>query len=138
MSFYRSVSVTTLVLLSVLVGCGGSGPLPPPIESLSPATDSIASDGNVPLVLTVSGLCGTCTIPSVFWSIEEDGPGCTWTTTPPAGPCPGGTLQITGANIADSFTATYFAPGTPGTYHVLGQALLIGVAAGESVITVTP
>jgi hypothetical protein len=138
MKFYRSVCFATLALLIVCAGCGGGKPLPPPTESLAPAMPTVAVNGQVPLVLTVSGLCGTCSIPDVAWSIDEDGPGCDWTTTPPAGPCPAGTVQVTGANSAVSLTATYIAPSTPGTYHVRGQAILVGVSAGLSTVTVTP
>jgi hypothetical protein len=138
MSSRRSVPFTTLVLLIVFAGCGGGKPLPPPTESLSPAAPTVAVNGQVPLVLTVNGLCGTCSLPGVTWEIDEDGGGCNWTTTPPAGPCPGGTIQITGANVGISLTATYFAPSTPGTYHVRAQAILVGVAAALSTVTVTP
>ncbi len=138
MNSYRSVCFATLVLLVVCAGCGGGKPLPPPTEALAPATATVAVNGQVPVVLTVSGLCGTCSLPGVAWGIDEDGGGCNWTTTLPAGPCPGGTIQITGADVGDSLTVMYFAPSAPGTYHVRGQAILVGVAGAVSTVTVTP
>jgi len=98
----------------------------------------VAVNGQLPLVLTVSGLCGTCSLPGVAWGIDEDGGGGNWITTPPAGPCPGGTIQITGTDVGDSLTVTYFAPSTAGTYHVRSQAILAGVASAVSTVTVTP
>jgi hypothetical protein len=138
MSSYRSACFTTFVLVIFFAGCGGGGPVPPATESLSPASPTVAANGQVPLVLTVKGLCGTCMLPGVIWGIEEDGGGCNWTSTPPVGPCPGGTIQITGSDVGISLTATYFAPSTPGTYHATAQAVLVGVASATSTITVTP
>jgi hypothetical protein len=135
---YRVLWVASLVLLLVLAGCGGGGPSPLPTNSISPVAPAVAVNGQVLLQVTVNGLCSTCSIPDIDWSIAEDGGTCNWITTPPTGPCPGGTLQLTGANPGISLTATYYAPSTPGTYHVDAGAILFKVKPAESIITVTP
>jgi hypothetical protein len=58
------------------------------------------------------------------WSItENNGSPCFWADakTPPAGPCPGGTIQALGSEGILSPSVIYFAPNTAGTYHITGS-----------------
>jgi hypothetical protein len=132
--------VAPLVLLIVIAGCGGGGGGFDPNNvtvTVSPAAATVAANGQVTLQATVSGLCSSCR-PTVSWSIAElaSGSQCNWMgTTPPAGPCPDGTIQ--GAE-AGSLTVTYHAPSTSGTFHVVAQELVTFTITKQatSVITV--
>jgi hypothetical protein len=140
----RALCVPSLVLLIVITGCGTSGFNPNNVTvTISPATATAPENGQVPLQATVNGLCSGC-VPSIQeWSItENEGSGCTWMNTPPAGPCPGGTIQE--AATGTSLTVTYFAPSAPGTFHVIADVCLCFEVnppvskEGTSVITVSP
>jgi hypothetical protein len=129
-----------LVLLIVIAGCGGGGSNPNNENvSVSPATAMIPVNGQVPLQATVNGLCSGC-IPLISWFISDNignDSSCVWSDTPPAGPCPEGTIQ----QPADgSLTATYHAPSTAGTFTVgvFDTVTFTVVKQGTSVITVTP
>jgi hypothetical protein len=142
--------VLGFVLLIVFAACG-SGPynFNQVSVSVSPAAVTIPMNGKVTLQATVSGLCSNCVGSIQNWSIAEDpnnGVSCDWFTTPPAGPCPGGTLQQNnsqGSFPSNTLTVTYYAPSTPGTLHVsavwcncLGSLPIS--KTGTSVVTVDP
>jgi hypothetical protein len=139
----RALFVELLVLLIVIVGCGGGGTFDPNnvTVTVSPPAVTIPASGQVTLQATVKG---SPAAPALTWSIAElqtngaSGSQCNWSgTTPPAGPCPDGTIQ--GAD-ASSPTVTYLAPSTSGTFHVLAQANVSFtlVKDGTAVITVSP
>ena len=143
MNLSRALFVELLVLLIVIVGCGGGGTFDPNnvTVTVSPPAVTIPASGQVTLQATVKG---SPAAPALTWSIAElqtngaSGSQCNWSgTTPPAGPCPDGTIQ--GAD-ASSPTVTYLAPSTSGTFHVLAQANVSFtlVKDGTAVITVSP
>jgi hypothetical protein len=122
----RALWVGSLVLLLVIAGCGSGGGFNPNnvTVNISPAAPTVAANGQATLQVTVNGLCPTCAVPTILWSITENGStDCDWVDTPPTG-CAAGTIQLTGANPATSLTATYCAPSAPGTYHVIAEALI--------------
>jgi hypothetical protein len=140
-----------LVLLIVIAGCGGGGGYNPNnvTVNVSPAVATVAENGQVPLQATVNGLCSTCA-PSIYlWYISENGASnggiCDWYNTPPTVSCPAGTIQETAGPLSDTLTVTYYAPSTPGTYHVIAEWFDSGffgsastTKTGTAVITVSP
>jgi len=141
----RTNCVGSLVLLIVIAGCGSGGGFNPNnvTVTVAPPTPTIAANGTVGLQVTVNNDCSTCSVGVIVWSITENGiaASCTWINTLPTGPCPAGTVQLTGANTSASLTAEYYAPGTAGTYHVVADAIIADgfpTKEGTSVVTVTP
>jgi hypothetical protein len=143
MNSYRAFCVGSLVLLIIIAGCGGrSGvDLNNVTVTVSPAAVTIPPSGQVTLQATVTGSPGA---PAVNWTIAElqvngaSGAQCNWGgTTPPAGPCPDGTIQG-----ADTLAVTYLAPNTSGTFHVIAEWSTLSnpviIKDGTSVITVGP
>jgi hypothetical protein len=140
----RAVGVESLVLLIVIAGCGGGSSSFDPNNvsvTVSPSAVTIPASGQVTLQAMVNG---SPAAPALNWTIAElqtngaSGAQCNWSgTTPPAGPCPEGTIQ--GANNS-SLTVTYLAPSTSGTFHVIAQdnVSLTLVKDGTAVITVSP
>jgi hypothetical protein len=142
----RGVCTGCLALLIVVVSCGTSSQnnLNNVVVSIAPTTATVASSGQVSLTATVTGLAAA---PALTWSIAElqingaSGAQCNWLgSTPPAGPCPAGTIQ--GADAPSGLTVTYHAPSTSGTFHVTAQwsSLFtpVIVKTATSSITVTP
>jgi hypothetical protein len=118
--------VAALVFLIVITGCGGGGFNENKVTvSVSPAANTVTASGQVTLQPAVHGVCSSCA-PLVTWSIVElkangaSGSQCNWQgTTPPAGPCPDGTIQ--GADAPPALTVTYHAPSASGTFHVTAE-----------------
>jgi len=136
--------VAPLVLLIVIAGCGGgSGTNFNNVTvTVSPATASVPVSGQVTLQAKVIGVSGT---PALTWAITEQqahdasGAQCNWLgTTPPAGPCPDGTIQ--GADASPYTQVTYHAPSASGTFHVVARWSTafdpIIIETGTAVITV--
>jgi hypothetical protein len=146
MSLSRTLLLGSVALLIVISGCGGGGNSFNPnnvVVGVTPASPTVTTNGQVPLQVTVSNDCSTCSVPSIFWSVTENGStaSCTWINTLPTGPCPAGTVQLTGANTSASLTAVYYSPGTAGTYHVVANAIIADGfpnKEGTSVVTVGP
>jgi hypothetical protein len=143
MNLFRALCVESLVLLIVMAGCGGGSSFDANNVSVtvSPSAATIPAGGQVILRAVVKGSPAAA---ALNWTIAElqtngaSGAQCNWSgTTPPAGPCPEGTIQLAGA---DSLTVTYFAPNTSGTFHVTAQdnVSLTLVKDGTAVITVSP
>lgn len=145
----RALYVLAFVLLIVSASCGISGNKLNPNNvsvSVSPATAATPTNGQVPLQATVQGLPSAYISSISLWTITENPSGADCATdvgiTPP-GPCPAGTIQLTDA---DELTVTYFAPSTPGTYHVNAEwedfvnlsGPPLATQTGTSVITVSP
>jgi hypothetical protein len=133
------------VIVVVITSCGGGGYDPNNVTvAVAPAAATIPANGQVTLQATVNGLCSTCTSSIYLWSIAEDnnGGGCDWFTSPPLEPCPAGTIQETSGPLSNTLTVTYFAPGTPGTYHVVaGWSAGFGAPitkTATTVVTVSP
>ncbi len=112
--------------------------------TVSPATVTIATSDQVTLQATVKGTANDAN-PSLTWTIDElktngaSGSQCNWVSTPPAGPCPDGTIQGTAAN---SSTVTYHSPSSAGTFHITAETIVSlsppVLKDGTSVITVGP
>ena len=136
--------VAPLVLLIVIAGCGGgSGTNFNNVTvTVLPATASVPVSGQVTLQAKVTGVSGT---QALTWTITElqtngaSGAQCNWLgTTPPAGPCPDGTIQ--GADASPYTPVTYHAPSASGTFHVVARWSTtfdpIIIKNGTAVITV--
>jgi hypothetical protein len=146
MNASRIIWLGSLVVLLATTGCssGGGFNANNVTVSVSPASTTIAASGQVTLTATVNGLCSTCE-PSIYlWYVNENNPAnggiCDWYTMPPSAPCPAGTIQQTAGGVSDTLTATYDAPSTPGTYHIVAEwSLGSGITqTGTSVVTVSP
>lgn len=143
MNLSRALCVTLLVLLIVTVGCGGGSSFDPNnvTVAISPSAATIPTSGQVALLAIVKG---SPAAPALTWSIVElqtngaSGSQCNWSgSTPPAGPCPDGTIQGVDAG---SLKVTYLAPSTTGTFHVIAQdnVSLTLVKDATAVVTVSP
>jgi hypothetical protein len=143
MNLFRALWVEVFVLLIVIAGCGGGSNVDPNkvTVTVSPSAVTIPASGQVTLQATVKG---SPAAPPLLWSIAElqangsTGAQCNWSgSTPPAGPCPDGSIQ--GAD-ASPLTVTYLAPSTPGTFHVVAEDIvsLTMVKNATAVITVGP
>jgi hypothetical protein len=143
MNLFRALCLESLVLLIVIAGCGGGSSVDPHnvTVSVSPSAVTIPANGQVTLQATVNG---SPAAPALTWSIAElqtngaSGAQCNWSgTTPPAGPCPDGTIQGADAN---SQTVTYLAPSISGTFHVIAQdnVSLTVIKTATAAITVGP
>jgi hypothetical protein len=117
--------VAPVVLLIVVAGCGGGGGtnFNNVTVTVSPATAIVPVSDQTTLQAKVTGVSGT---PALTWAITElqtngaSGAQCNWLgTTPPAGPCPDGTIQ--GADASPYTPVTYHAPNTSGTFHIVAQ-----------------
>jgi hypothetical protein len=134
-----TLCVASLFLIVICVGCGGGGYNANDVTvSVSPATATVSENGQMAFKATITGECEGC-VPTITWSISEDSESnCTWIETPPTGPCPGGTVQV--PEFSGSLTATYFAPNTSGSFHIVASEFVTYTQTqqGTSVITVTP
>ncbi len=141
------VGVAGIIALCFITGCGGGNgfDLNRVTVTVSPAAVTIPASGQVTLQATVTGVPGGPVVSS--WTIAElkingaSGAQCNWLgTTPPAGPCPDGTIQ--GADASPALTVTYHAPSTSGTFHVIAEWSTafnpVITKDGTSVITVGP
>jgi len=140
------LSSVSFVLLVFIAGCGGGGGMLSSnvTVTVSPATVTIATSDQVTLQATVKGTANDAN-PSLTWTIDElktngaSGSQCNWVSTPPAGPCPDGTIQGADAN---SSTVTYHSPSSAGTFHVTAETIVSlsppVLKDGTSVITVGP
>ena len=133
-----------LFLLIVLVGCGsgnGGSNSSNATLTVSPAAVAIPTNGNTTLQATFNGSCLACFIAT--WVVTENtSPNCLWSQNePPTGPCLGGTINENPPS-GNSGEAIYYAPSTPGTYHVTAEGLTSDIGGhainGTSVVTVTP
>ena len=134
------LSLTALVISCLLVGCGGKSKQEIDM-AVTPSAPSIHLSDAVVLHASGSSLIqGT----SVGWAIEQEDPSCSIESTlpeSPSGSCPSGSLWVpTPTGNLPATDATYSAPITPGTYHVVAKAQLLTGETGQSVstITVTP
>jgi|HubBroStandDraft_4_1064222.scaffolds.fasta_scaffold02677_8 hypothetical protein len=136
-----------LLLLIVIPGCGFGGGFSANNVSVtvSPAAATIPTDGQEALQATIRNYCSGCQ-PLYTWVVSEnEGANCTWLTTLPTGPCPGGTIQEPATPYGYP-AVKYFAPSTPGTFHVVAVwsygpnifAPPTVTKQGTSVITVSP
>jgi len=146
-----------LILLSVMLGCGGASDLPPSSAvsvSLAPLTATIQVGQTVDLTGTAIGF----TNPTISWWErdqhdsavngygEADCDNITAANANLIATCAYGYLTNSAMVQAPTGTATYHAPATPGTYHVTFWAVQVStIQWGESVerranatITVTP
>jgi hypothetical protein len=126
----RTVRAIPLFLVLIgtilLVRCGGGSGLPPSSQVtvlVTPAQTSVAAGGTVTLKGSSTGFTQT---PIVEWWIQEakDAGGsddCGYLTLPPMSSCLFGYV-VFGSVTQFPSSATYYAPLTPGTYHVTFEA----------------
>jgi len=141
----RALGAGSLALLMIIAGsCGtGNGYNAGNVTvTISPATKTIPANGQVALLATVNNFCPGC-VAQLYWSITENsGINCNWgdVNTPPAGPCPGGTIQGQGPQGPLSPSVIYFAPIAAGIFHVNAAqpVTFTETVSGTSVITVSP
>ncbi|MGA7926009.1 MAG: hypothetical protein WCA20_08435 [Candidatus Sulfotelmatobacter sp.] len=152
MNSNRFLCAGSLARLIVIAGCAGGGYDANNVTvTVSPPAATVSADGQVTLQANVKGLCSTCASMIQQWSIAEDpsaGSNCTFYEPPPLGPCPAGSIQETAGGLSSSLTVIYFAPGTPGTYHITAEWSTLGGISlgggspvskyGTSVIMVSP
>jgi hypothetical protein len=116
-----SPSSIALVIIALLVGCGGGGSMPsapPPLDmTITPAAATIMLYSSVNL-----GLKGFVSGANVNWSVEKDF-SCTVDDFYANPPCPDGWLYQLFPNV------TYNAPVTPGTYNVYANWYLFHLQA---------
>jgi hypothetical protein len=122
---HRSAYFLALLwLLLIFPACGGSSTnFNNVVVTVSPSSTTATTGQQVTLKATVTGISGT---QALTWTIVElqangaSGAQCNWLGwTPPAGPCPDGTIQ--GADVSPYTPVTYNAPTTTGTFHVQVQ-----------------
>ncbi|MGA8492097.1 MAG: hypothetical protein WB711_16845 [Terriglobales bacterium] len=143
----RPLCSAMFALLIITVACGGGPGVvlgsgnPDVTVTISPAAATIPEGGKVTLQATLKGLCSECISFITFWSVvENDNNVCLWggVNMPPIGPCPGGTILLN-PPAGNTLIVTYYAPSTPGTFHVTAEYSIVGVDShGTSVITVSP
>jgi hypothetical protein len=144
MNLSRALCMGSFALLIITAGCGGGSGFDTNnvTVTVSPSSVTIPASGQVTLQATVEG---SPAAPALTWTITElqtngaSGSQCNWQgTTPPAGPCPDGTIQ--GADASPYTPVTYLAPSTSGTFHVVAQddVSLTSVKSGTAVVTVSP
>jgi hypothetical protein len=140
MNLHRCLFIGTLILLIATNGCGGGSNPNNVTVSISPSATTVAANGQVTLQATVHGAANAFINDRFITEDEASTAACTWKDTPPPpGSCLGGTIQET---TVGALTVTYYAPDTPGTFHVTAQWFLSAnppvTKNGRSVVTVTP
>ena len=113
--------------------------------SITPASATIPINSSVDLQAIGSSV-GKYTV--IGWYVDGEGYSCTTVSDPsqprqpPIGSCPSGWVWTAPYSIGflPSSQATYYSPGTPGTYRVVAWAQILTGETGHSVstITVTP
>jgi hypothetical protein len=116
------------LMLVVIAGCGGGADHWDPNNvtvTVSPASANVAPSGTLDVQATINNLCKTCAPDALFviGEMETDGASgsqCNWSTgdPQPVGPCPDGTIEV---GIGASTKATFHAPNTTGTVHVIAE-----------------
>ena len=141
----RAITLPVALLVAFLLGSCSSG-LPHSNQvtvRVTPAQATVAVGGTVALEGDASGFTRS---PIVRWWVQEardaGGDDCGYLRPPPVSPCQFGYV-IFGSVTQFPSSATYYAPLTPGTYHVTFEATqntafeyLIKTATAT--ITVTP
>jgi hypothetical protein len=121
-----SLAVVAVVFLLLLAGCGNGLPHSGQVSvTVSPAQATIPASGSVVLTGTAAGF--TDTLLGQWWIQESynldrnNNCGFLSTDPPPQSGCPYGYVMYD-PNLAVPSTATYYAPSTPGTYHITFEA----------------
>lgn len=107
----------------LLVNCGSGLPHTNQVTAtITPASASVAASGTVALKGDAVGFTKS---PIVSWYIQEaktsGGDDCGYLALPPTSPCNSGYV-VFGSVTQFPSQATYYAPSTPGTYHVVFEA----------------
>jgi len=120
----RAITLPVALIVALLFGSCGSG-LPHSGQvtaSVAPAEATVAAGGTVALEGDAIGFTRS---PIVLWWVQEardaGGDDCGYLQPPPMSPCQYGYV-IFGSVTQFPSSAIYYAPPTPGTYHVTFQA----------------
>ena len=129
-------ATVALNLLLVLASCGTGG-LPHSNQvtaKVTPSSATAASGGSVTLTGDATGFTQS---PVLQWYIQEsrdidptNNCGLLTSQSPPPSGCPYGYVMFSGVTGLPS-NATYYAPSTPGTYHVTFAATQFGYALAD-------
>jgi hypothetical protein len=113
---------------------------------VTPAQATVAAGETVGLVGDATGFTDTTQV-GVLWWVQEardagGGDDCGYLQPPPMSPCPFGYVIFASVSTFPS-SATYYAPLTPGTYHVTFKATQFArydyvSKTATATITVTP
>lgn len=119
--------LVAVAVVAMLLNCGGNG-LPHSNQvtvTVTPASATIAPGGSVALTGSATGFTAA---PILDWYIQEskdldflDDCGLLTSQNPPQTGCPYGYVMFDDVTQFPS-TSTYYAPTTPGTYHVTFEA----------------
>jgi hypothetical protein len=120
--FLRAIALPVALIAVLLLDSCGSG-LPHSnhvTATVTPAQATVAASGTVALEGDATGFTQS---PIVSWWVQEahntgGGDDCGYLQPPPMSPCPYGYV-IFGSVTQFPSSATYYAPLTPGTYHVI-------------------
>lgn len=121
---FRAINpLIALLIAALLASCGSGLPHSGNVTvTVTPATATVASGGTVALEGNATGFTRS---PIVVWRVQEarasGGDDCGYLDPPPASPCQFGYV-IFGSVTQFPSSATYYAPPTPGTYHVTFEA----------------
>ena len=128
MSRFRVAFATTVAGLMVLLAGCGTGGLPHSNQvtaSVTPAQATVSIGGSVALTGSATGFTAA---PIIQWYIQESRDisftnNCGFLTSeaPPQTGCPYGYVMFADVSQFPS-SAAYYAPSTPGTYHVTFEA----------------
>ena len=144
--FVRAIALLVALIAVLLLDSCGSG-LPHSNQvtaTVTPAQATVAVSGTVALKGDAVGFSQS---PIVLWRVQEahdtgGGDDCGYLQPPPMSPCPYG-YMIFGSVTQFPSSATYYAPLTPGTYHVTFDATQFTEfdhlsKTATAMITVTP
>lgn len=125
-----TIVATSFALLFFLTSCGTGG-LPHTNQvtaSVAPVQAAVPAGGSVTLTGSAKGFTAS---PIVSWWIQESRDidryndcGLLSSQAPPQSGCPYGYVMFADVTTFPS-SATYYAPSTPGTYHVTFQAMQV-------------
>jgi hypothetical protein len=145
----RRAGIVTLLLVisaAVLASCGSGLPhTNQVVATVTPAQATVPVTGTVQLVGSAMGFTDGNAVVVDWWVQEAKDTGddpCGYLEPPPTSPCQFGYV-IFGTVSKFPSSATYYAPQTPGTYHVTFEATQFEefdhlTKTAEATITVTP
>lgn len=119
----RAMNLIALLIAVLLASCGSGLPHSGDVTvTVTPATATVTTGSTVVLQGNATGFTRS---PIVVWRVQEaqatGGDDCGYLNPPPVSACQFGYV-IFGSVTQFPSSATYYAPLTPGTYHVVFEA----------------